>query len=802
MPESANASNVIGVSLEQILWRAMDRWNEEPPALCNADEFAAHMESLFEDEVPAEAWVERFFEGAETYHHEPADMAEAIVRATTQRLHVYEFDVGHAEYVVVEDEKKTVVVSSFGQFVMENDDHVRRAVQSAIIPQARLDRTAPGPKAYLVKSGGEVVALDPSKMARSLQYLAVQQVSAPAVMRPEARLAPFQPRKRRLTPEREAAVLRQDPRARQPAPLPPPRKSAAGEQPPRPSPAARTALFVVMPDGQLMRAEIGAAARWSRMIKAGAPAQAAEVTGAQRITIRAGNVVAIVNRAGIGTASPGAVAEQSLQRGRAIAAVRADAAPVRVLRDDQLEQVLARGAQVVPGLQQGNRFWVQPEKAFKPDGKTLGDDAPEQPVTAGRPVRLGEITGDPWADWALTGGGELPPSAMAALRGRTMHALRAALDRPDVDDVSIPPDLVDRVRGVQGSELPLVGAPVIGFRAPDGSVLVARPQGAIRLAAVGRPDAGLLQPIDLQLPPPGAVDEMVPRTGAVPATALAALQMALEKTAAAGGYKLPPMTITSALDALDAGGAMQLDDDDSRRFGVRLAGTPLLGGQDGTTAQLVLSMPFPNDGEIHVGSDLSDALQAYLATPMVSVSPPPGALAAGAGLGAAAGGLLINLRGGQQSLDQDGNPIDWGDLHQRAKSQARDAVITLDIDEVQPLLAAGPAAKLPFLLRRALAETDWAPAPGMPVPAPIRTFALSGPFDQQQPGLDIVPPPQEMRRPNPGEDEIVIPLPLWAEMGRGRLTDTEQIMASPLASSGYTPPLGVYRLVVPDGLPV
>src|SRR5205085_7611310 len=55
---------------------------------------------------------------------------------------------------------------------------------------------------------------------------------------------------------------------------------------------------------------------------------------------------------------------------------------------------------------------------------------------------------------------------------------------------------------------------------------------------------------------------------------------------------------------------------------------------------------------------------------------------------------------------------------------------------------------------------------------------------------------------NPGEEEIVIPMPLWAQMGRGRISHTDQIMASPLARSGYSPPMGVYRLVVPGGGPV
>ena len=51
---------------------------------------------------------------------------------------------------------------------------------------------------------------------------------------------------------------------------------------------------------------------------------------------------------------------------------------------------------------------------------------------------------------------------------------------------------------------------------------------------------------------------------------------------------------------------------------------------------------------------------------------------------------------------------------------------------------------------------------------------------------------------NPGEEEISIPMPLWAQMGRGRLSTTEAIMASPRMRPGFAPPLGVYRLVTPE----
>jgi len=793
MSESAIES---GPSLEQILWRAMDRW-EERPALLDAEEFAARIAGIFEGEIPAEAWVERFFEGADKMHRPPADMAEAIVRATKERMHVYEFDLRRLEYVIVEDEKQVVVVSEFGQFALQNDDRVSRAIDSAVLPArpaATEGRRSGQPKAYLLRKSGEVVAVDVKKVAGTLQQLIVKQVSMPAVDAPSKRLAPFSPTKRKLSETREERALRQDPRARQAVPLPPKLlKSLEGKAARTPPPAAaKTALFVLMPDGQLARAEIGSATRWRQMVGLAARSSSSApvpVSAGQRVTIQAGNVVAIINKTGSVTL-PGSTGQRALARGEAIAAVRSDSAPVRVLRNDELDQALAAGAQVVPGLAHGNRYWIQPEKAYKPD-------APEKPAVVGQPLRLGELTGDPWADWALTGGGEMSPAAMTALRGRTRAALRSALDG-STDGASIPPELVDRMRGVQGGQLDLAGAPVVGFRSPDGSVIVSRPLGPIRLAALDRPEAAL-RPIDMPLPGPGGTVEIAPLSGAVPATALATLQLALERTASAGGYRLPIGKLESALDALDAGAAMNLDIDDPRRTTVRLAGPAYLGGATGQTAQLVLSMPFPNQGEIHVGDDLAQALQSYLSAPVMPASYAPGVVVGGGALaGAAGGGMLLRLRGGE-SLSPDGLPLDWSGLNSQAAMRARDAVVTLDLPDVQPLVASGSrsVSGLPFLLQRALeAGADWVPGPGAPVPTSIRELALSGPYDQFAPSESIV---VQGRAPNPGEEEIVIPMPLWAQMGGGRVSETDQIMASPLAQAGYQPPLGVYRLLIPPG---
>src|SRR5204862_997690 len=112
---------------------------------------------------------------------------------------------------------------------------------------------------------------------------------------------------------------------------------------------------------------------------------------------------------------------------------------------------------------------------------------------------------------------------------------------------------------------------VVGFRGADGSVVVQRDAaGPIRLAPLDRPDVTQVA----QSAPSSGGQSIAMLSGAIPATSLQALQMALERTAAAGGYKLPLASLVSAPNALDVGSTMMLDPADPRRFEARLAGTP------------------------------------------------------------------------------------------------------------------------------------------------------------------------------------------------------------------------------------
>ena len=90
MPETSTQPS--GSSLEQILWRAMDRFREEP-ALVDTEEFADRIAHAFDADLPEERFADRFFDGADRMHQKRPAFAEAFARSAKQPLHAYEFDL-------------------------------------------------------------------------------------------------------------------------------------------------------------------------------------------------------------------------------------------------------------------------------------------------------------------------------------------------------------------------------------------------------------------------------------------------------------------------------------------------------------------------------------------------------------------------------------------------------------------------------------------------------------------------------------------------------------------------------------
>src|SRR5205823_7871837 len=180
---------------------------------------------------------------------------------------------------------------------------------------------------------------------------------------------------------------------------------------------------------------------------------------------------------------------------------------------NDLARALSDGARVVPAVTAAERFWIQPEQEFRPELAL-----PEKTVVV-QPLQLGEVTGDPWSDWAWMVGGA--------------HMRRRGVGGGTAEELPLAPVLAQRARDARAVPLQIAGAPVVGCRAPDGSIILNRDTGPVRLASVDRPqtDEVAEAPVALR-----EIPGIAPRAGAVPLPGLRSLRLALERTAAAGGY--------------------------------------------------------------------------------------------------------------------------------------------------------------------------------------------------------------------------------------------------------------------------
>jgi hypothetical protein len=713
-------------TLEQILWRAMSRFPERP-ALVDAEELEQRLGWAPHDaEVPAESWVERFFAGDRL--HAPDDVAGAVVQATRGQLHVYEFDLGQLEYVIVEDAEDVVVVSEFGQFALPNDGSVPRAIAAAALPANAPPGAPAEPRAYFVRSSGEVLALDAAQVARALDGVRLQQVSLPAVERPRARLS-------RLFPVRETSVpLTREARAPwQEGPSGPETASSGAEGAPP------------------FRPQIGAASRWAEMLsldgaqiaagaapfEASASLEAQAPLGAtpQRFIVE-GDRVAVVIRpragqaagaAGIGApagvagigAPAGAAGIGALAAAEALAAVREGSMPVRLLRGSELRRALAHGGWVARAPGTGGRFWVQPEGDFRPGSIEQLLPLPPPP---------GLLSGSPPVDWVWV---------------EPREAGQAAPQEP----LGLPggePVIAAVPQGVTTPGAPLLASAAANAMVSGGSVIVDPGLGAHRL--------------------PFGLPAVAPRTGALPRTTLSSLHFALERTGAAAAFRIPPARIALA-------GEHQAPE----HLDLPSPARPEIAGQ---VARLVHSLPFPDEGGLHVGPDLGHALQVFLAAP---VAPALAAaerrelqlaelsqewVAAGRPAPAARGEWVPTLPnpGAIASPERWVPTLPGTGEAPRGEPRAAVSGELAEAEKGAPSLLSRAAALsgLPLLLLRALRRGgEWVPGPGAPLPAAVHAVELELPL------VDEPELARPSRRPlNPGEEEIVIPQPLWARMDR------------------------------------
>src|SRR5262249_44845001 len=138
------------------------------------------------------------------------------------------------------------------------------------------------------------------------------------------------------------------------------------------------------------------------------------------------NHIVVLGAPGPQQGFPGMLGALAQARAEGVAQARSGGAGVRVLGDAELALAVARGAMIVPGLTSlgdieaggADRFWIQPEAFSAPTAaerqvasrNVLGM---EGELVAGKErPKLGSITGDPWADWALTTGGSVDPEGL------------------------------------------------------------------------------------------------------------------------------------------------------------------------------------------------------------------------------------------------------------------------------------------------------------------------------------------------------------------------------------------------------
>ena len=711
----ASATETSGPSLEQILWRALDRFRERP-ALVDAEEFADHVAHAFEAVVPEEAFADRFFAGVDRLHHQPPrTLAEAVVRSSGRRLHVYEFDLDRLEYVIVEDKEGLVVVSELGQFAVPNGDSLGRALEAALVTGT--EPAQGDPRAWFVRKSGSVLALDVRKVARTLERAALQQVSLPRVAEPGRRLAPFHPVRKPMTAEREERALLQHPLLAQP--FPPAGGMAAGDS------ADGTAQAVM-----------GAATRWERMLRRGAGGSG------WRIAVRTGDVLAIVR------SGPRPMAgERALEGSEALAAVREGSASVAVLASPSHMRAFAALAH--DAGTGGDRFWVQPEEMVRPPAY-----APQQTLVV--QVLHSDRIGP---DFAAGG--------LAAGEGWAPDLGRAGMAAPAVASPAllVPGSALDSRSAA--AVFAAGAAPVPAGAA--GTFLVERwplPVALARLHA-SAPSLALSGPLARAPAAARGGSLSSARAGALPVAAFHALQLALERTVAFGEYRLPAATL------FPRPAAAAVRPPSAAGWRSRPATTLAIAGP---TARLVHSLPFPSPAEMHVGADLTEALHAYLAAPVAPAQPAP--------LPPPRGGPI--LQGGLAPPSARARS-----LHAQAMRAARGAIATFGLPAVQPLVAGSASiSSLPALLRRAVSQSgSWTAGPGALLPLAVRELA-----DEPLPAPPGEPAFSPRRPPGPGEEEIVIPLPLWARMGRAAVSGAAVVSWPMPAPAESAPRPGEFRL--------
>src|SRR5947207_15281408 len=97
------------------------------------------------------------------------------------------------------------------------------------------------------------------------------------------------------------------------------------------------------------------------------------------------------------------------------------------------------------------------------------------------------------------------------------HMRRRGVGGGTAEELPLAPVLAQRVRNARAVPLQIAGAPVVGFRAPDGTIILNRDTGPVPLGSVDRPKGDELPDAPVLIRDgPGTA----PRAGALPLPAL------------------------------------------------------------------------------------------------------------------------------------------------------------------------------------------------------------------------------------------------------------------------------------------
>lgn len=528
-----------------------------------ADCLVDRVHSFAPETSDPEAWVAHFFDGEHSF--EQRDQEFKALGASDQSPAVLEFQLGENEFVVVDDDDEVVVVGDRGSFVLSNTSDLRARLTAAQLPSSGSSPSAAfkgnADRAFFVTQSGKVLQLDAKLVAKAIQSMPAPRVEPLARVVALSHMAAFSPVVRRETTKVRTTFAAETVRSVAKRDL---QSTGSPQVVVVEKNTTRQASGEIARFWQRMTTALTAGGRQSANLGRSMPGASAVAIGKQTYAVKAGGVTVLVQRPvqGMGTRADAMVTRSKAREHR-------NSSSPRWVRDVLAERPA------------GDGFWIQP---------AVG----QATVGASKPA---------WVERALSQARDLRMRAREEVRG---HA--------------------DPQRHVN---VPGVVAAAGAYSAGGFRRLPRDPLGAALYSSLGTgPSLGATRPgglPPLTLSDGGSIDFALPElrgasaagsdaaarplsmAGALPATTLRALYTGLERSASAEGHRIASFDLdaTTRLQAAPAGS--------TEAFVEARLGAPRLRALDVehesvTVAPAYFEAPFPSDGGMRVGGDLSDAI--------------------------------------------------------------------------------------------------------------------------------------------------------------------------------------------------